>query len=757
MVSYIRFLYALFLALDANFRLRRKDVSSEAKDPGLSKGYAFYCEVVQYMEHVKTHWRQTQDRSQCVAHDAVDKPDREARGTASSGVCTVDCARHNMKRTNGVGDLQLGERYMNMDYMFFKSIAGSDLQCFFISYDIACQWSIKLWQRMEEYSPTLHFEHGSRYVRFLVPKFHLPAHIEECNVHYLFNLMRGVGETDGEAPERGWSDTNGLSGATMNSGPGTRRDRLNDFWNDANFKKIVKLGTSLRDKMLNALPLMIEAAKAFVDLEKSFDSSTLATWLVMARRWEDDPKAPNPFQSAKRDKHLAQVRRELAEEAEEREAAGIEESNMVRADMHVTEFLVLGLQLEEQQRQLEHDMRAVGRHPTDKQRAAMTERSSKLRRKIVTWTEIQSLFFPNVNRLREMEDKARAKAAESQTVPGLKVYELKLWLPSQLVAFPGAWIPVDSSANILNAEYRLRVGQANEALDEIRKNLIVRTHLYSVKDRHKEGVRAHTRAMGKIAVVNERIRRLAEKYRAAWSALGRLGPVLGHMEWRSTLLALESDDLRPLPKNHFGDVTRQRATQSRNKKKSKSSQSKPAAVPVPRKPSWIWTTALSGSMATGSLGANEALRIEWAKTRAKAMRWREEVDLLEEEMRRVTQFMEWRAKWWTDQVGQRELEPGAQLEGETAYALRQADLQRRLLSSFQLLWSKANLQSKIAEARKEMMQGESDQASGDHEGGGDSTGADNEYDAESDEDESEGSEDEAVTLSTATSLVLADD
>jgi hypothetical protein len=49
-------------------------------------------------------------RSTCVNHDAVNKPDREARGLAASGVVTVDCARHNLKRPNGVGDVQLGER-----------------------------------------------------------------------------------------------------------------------------------------------------------------------------------------------------------------------------------------------------------------------------------------------------------------------------------------------------------------------------------------------------------------------------------------------------------------------------------------------------------------------------------------------------------------------------------------------------------------------------------------------------------------------
>ncbi|KAJ7736186.1 hypothetical protein DFH07DRAFT_966910 [Mycena maculata] len=141
-----QFLYALFLAMDANFRLKRKDVSSEEKDPGLCKGWAFFCEVEKYMTHVTKNWCQKQARSHCIAHNAVDKPDREARGTASSGVGAVDCAHHNMKRPNAVGDLQLGERYLNMDYMFFVSIVGSPLMRFFVSYDIACQWHINIWK-----------------------------------------------------------------------------------------------------------------------------------------------------------------------------------------------------------------------------------------------------------------------------------------------------------------------------------------------------------------------------------------------------------------------------------------------------------------------------------------------------------------------------------------------------------------------------------------------------------------------------------
>ncbi|KAJ7918358.1 hypothetical protein B0H13DRAFT_1607470 [Mycena leptocephala] len=236
------FLYALFLALDANFRLKRKDVSSEEKDPRLGTGLAFFGDVKEYMEHLDKHWDQKQEQSTCVAHDAVDKPDCESLSTVSSGIGTVNCARHNMKHPNGVGDLQKGERYLNMDYIFFMSLAGSLLLHLYVSYDIACQWHKNLREHMKIFNSEILFKDGEKYLVFLVPKFHLPAHIELCNILYSFNLTPFVGQTDGKALERGWADTNHLANSTSISGPGAQRDMLDAHFQYWNWKKIITLG-----------------------------------------------------------------------------------------------------------------------------------------------------------------------------------------------------------------------------------------------------------------------------------------------------------------------------------------------------------------------------------------------------------------------------------------------------------------------------------------------------------------------------------
>jgi hypothetical protein len=80
------------------------------------------------------------------------------------------------------------------------------------------------------------------------------------------------------------------------------------------------------------------------------------------------------------------------------------------------------------------------------------------------------------------------------------------------------------------------------------------------------------------------------------------------------------------------------------------------------------------------------MRIEWCKARARAMRWEEEVDLLQEETRRILQFFEWEALRWDEHVAA-STDEVADHESRIAYARRQASLRRRLAQRFQDMWA----------------------------------------------------------------------
>ncbi len=49
-----RFIYTLFLAIDANFRLRNAIVSTTDRDPPLGDGWAFFIEQAPYQEHIRS-------------------------------------------------------------------------------------------------------------------------------------------------------------------------------------------------------------------------------------------------------------------------------------------------------------------------------------------------------------------------------------------------------------------------------------------------------------------------------------------------------------------------------------------------------------------------------------------------------------------------------------------------------------------------------------------------------------------------------
>jgi hypothetical protein len=52
---YFSWLYALFLGIDANFRLKRKNVSSDKADPDLNQGCAYFVEEKEYKEYLEVH------------------------------------------------------------------------------------------------------------------------------------------------------------------------------------------------------------------------------------------------------------------------------------------------------------------------------------------------------------------------------------------------------------------------------------------------------------------------------------------------------------------------------------------------------------------------------------------------------------------------------------------------------------------------------------------------------------------------------
>ncbi|KAG2739545.1 hypothetical protein P692DRAFT_20755538 [Suillus brevipes Sb2] len=507
--SEIRFLYALFLAIDANFRLARRNVSSDIVDPGLNHGYAFFVEEQAYKGFIGSRKRVIQEVSSCSSHNAVNLADsRVSRGLAATGAGTIDCARHNFKWPCSVGDLQKGERYINMDYLFFSSMQSSlEISTLNISYNITCQWSKHLWTRMSAFPHQYHIKHDLKSITFLVPKFHLPAHVAKCQSNFSFNFIKGVGRTDGEAPERGWADINPIATSTREMGPGSRRDTLDDHFNDWNWKKICAMGLIFRRKYNFALIEVQEHVDDLENFEASLAADELVEWRKDIEAWEADRSQPNPFEAYLIAMTQAAMRLALSMA----EAAEIERGNnmSLHDDISPSVLISLGLELEDQQRRLEFDAKVVGQHATDVQKGKILQRMNTLRDDIATET---------------------------------KAHNISLFLPSSLPQR----VPCDD--HLLKHEWELREAQAYDTLNDLRAVLNLQYHLYKYKDTFIRGQRANTRANGIINNAEHRIDTLSQKYSTARDALVNLAARLGKTnDWERSLKPLDKQrDAVPL-------------------------------------------------------------------------------------------------------------------------------------------------------------------------------------------------------------------
>ncbi|KAG1791580.1 uncharacterized protein HD556DRAFT_1240578 [Suillus plorans] len=298
---------------------------------------------------------------------------------------------------------------------------------------------------------------------------------------------------------------------------------------------------------------------------------------------------------------------------------------------------------------LARDLELLGAHPTDLQCTKLQERGNVLRRKIEQWSNVQLLYMPVVARLCASDmPTSRTHSTEE------KAHEIELWLPSK-VCKQSTDALHQCDATLCQYEWELRRAQAYDALDELRRHLRLRAHLYKFKDTHIRGQRANTRASAIIDKVESNVLVAAARYRRAWAALENLSPALSHTTWKVEFPKLENDDIRGMSQGKLGQSSGNRTL------------------------SWIWKArGVASDAPEGETVLNESLRIEWCKSRTRAKRWVEEVQLLREEMRRVTAYLSWHATWWDAQADRRTgLEP-AEVEGLRGYAKRQAAVRRDL-------------------------------------------------------------------------------
>ncbi|KAF9072844.1 hypothetical protein BDP27DRAFT_1216848, partial [Rhodocollybia butyracea] len=676
--SELQYLFYKFVAVDANFRLRNKLVSTHAKNPTLGDGFAYFVPYSDYIDWVKKFVDQT-EISSCSGFAAIFLANlKNIKGLQTTGVGGCCCGRHGFWLPNGIGDLQKGERYCNMDYIFAQAVKGLDCMII-LSYDIACQWGRNFWVRLEELKDKIDFRITEDNLIFLIPKFHLPAHQPGCQVPYSFHFTPGCGETHGEVIEGNWAITNKAASQTKEMGPGNRAVTLDDIFGHHNYRLLQNLDRLLGQRLLTALRQAKEQGQGFErfseGLEMNVGKEVLDKWKTLVVEWEKDHSKLCPYETLNEDKNaLKKVEIRLANEEHEAMVRG----TMVHSSS-VTVFLVLGLNIEEQQRQLEVDLK-ISSPFTPAQTLTIQKQQTVILRHIQQFCGLQATFMP---RLQDFLTPSQRHNLDDPDTD--KPERIKLFMPSELAN--QAARSTACAGKIWEQEGELRQGEAIDALNAVRQGLRARTLTNNFKLKNITGQKHNTRAQGVLRHIDLNINSNKIRYRFARNALFRLW---GHGDWEKQLQILKDGDVRGLNERALNaeEIAQEEYLRERgllNELQTAGIASPGVAVVMgdtgKRTLSWIWYDALVDS---DDPEFQDALRVEWCKARARSLRWKEEVLLLCEELRRMKEFSRWKAKWWKNQIGRRENLGKELQEGLTAYALQHAafeEHQAELVSS----------------------------------------------------------------------------
>ena len=132
-----------------------------------------------------------------------------------------------------------------MDYIFVSAMLHHLVVNKLITYDIACQWSISLRERIAKFPEHLQVELPPEATVFGIPKLHYHSHKSQGHAPFSLNYRLGAGRLDGEGIERRWWWIQPIANSTKGMGPGQRQGVLEDQWGYANWRKYVLLGACL--------------------------------------------------------------------------------------------------------------------------------------------------------------------------------------------------------------------------------------------------------------------------------------------------------------------------------------------------------------------------------------------------------------------------------------------------------------------------------------------------------------------------------
>lgn len=289
---------------------------------------------------------------------------------------------------------------------------------------------------------------------------------------------------------------------------------------------------------------------------------------------------------------------------------------------------------------------------------------------INAWRKIQDLYMPYVHALLSSHtvaaDTPVAAAVDdldnTEQAVCVKAEDVPLFLQSML---PPHLCIGESVGALLCKEADLRIASADDALADIQR--LRRTMMGISQFKHPNfsgaGQKVNTRVCSLYQKFNNKVVVASARYCAAYNVLPILNP---EGDWSRQLKELHNKDIRG-PGNEDETCLGEGRHEI----------------------SWIWLVQ-DRSLSTAKGQTQEygkILQVEWSKTCARARRWSEETILLQEEMRRVLAFFDWKAAWWQLQAPRHDATVSVGIaSGLHGYGKKQAHMYKMLAQVFTSKW-----------------------------------------------------------------------
>ncbi|EAU86504.2 hypothetical protein CC1G_10226 [Coprinopsis cinerea okayama7 len=633
--------YTRSFVADGNFTcIHRKQKNSDV-EVGLKNGEGYMTETRRYRKHLATA-KETSEAPTCHEHRAIADKSKVRKGLDATGIGAIACMRHGAFAPGSVVDFQKGERQVNMDYALSEALKLSnmeDIRRVIFAYDINCQYSKKLFERLHtgEY---LELDESLVFI-FGIGLFHVHGHQEACLPRYSLTFIRGAGVSAGEILESLWAVINEVARCTSTMTLAHRLEVLDAIIADSNWKKMLKLVSVICKNWKNAGRQYAKAKEDFDLLNETASPAQRVQWqaqLDEAQEMRTTNVAAMDILLAKIDRPptLAKVQTRL-----------METEKQLGTDVGITSWIAFGLRIQEAQ--------SLPKEKTDPQQLEVTRRRESLYTDINGLYETAATLFPDADLVnlkfdgppRERVDLDDDEESDEEENPfSLSQNEME----DVKIPLPSSFSDRDMPATLSRAkakELDLRIAQADDVLETIRTEIGHKSFLYRSNIRLAEGKKQKTRGYTAVSAVNQRLRDSIRIYNQTRWAMRRLG---ANDSVIRRYRALTPEDTRAVTTIYQPNMRGERN----------------------RPLSWIWNLDVSGDSARSDY-LEELYRVNWLRARSRVDRWKEEYVLLSSEMVWVLNFFDFRRKKCLEWIGLREDSPG-----HVAYAHRQAEMWKLL-------------------------------------------------------------------------------